>query len=184
LLSIILRLYSGLSAEIHIFGWRSVTPSLADKQQALLDKIDARFAEGNQISLVGTSAGARAAINALAARRDKIHKVVSVCGRIKTGPYLDKLTPFEQKELSVRALKECEQNLTTLTSQDKQKILTIRPLYDEVVPTDTVPIPGATNIVIPSIMHSLTIAAALVFYRKRIMEFCIRGCKIERRGKK
>lgn len=168
----ILPLYKGVTTEIHVFGWQTDTPSLIEKQQALLDKIDARFAEGKQISLVGTSAGARAAINALAVRRDKIHKVVSVCGRIRTGPYLNRLTPFEQKHISVRALKECEQNLSTLTDQDRVKILTIRPLYDDVVPVDTVPIPGATNIVIPSILHSLSIAVALAWYRRRIGEFC------------
>ena len=64
-----------------------------------------------------------------------------------------------------------ERSESKLTIHDREKVLTIRPLIDEIVPTSTVTIKNAKNIRIPCIEHALSITAAMTIFSKSIITF-------------
>lgn len=161
--------------EIHAFGWRDKDAGLINKQNSLLQKIDALAKDGRKVYLVGISAGGSAVLNAFMARRMVVSGVVNVCGRVKEGigvrPTLKKAA--RTSEIFAQSVKNCESGLSSLANSDLKKILTIRPIYDEIVPTSTVDIEGATNRIIPSFFHGISIRCSMVFWRSKIINFLI-----------
>lgn len=157
--------------------WMGESESFEIKLKRLINTIDELHNKGYKISLLGTSAGGSCVINAYCARRNKISTVINVCGRLKEGnnvfPSLEvaarKSPSFKQSVLL------CEKNFTSLTSQNKAKILTIRSLFDEVVPVSLISIEGATNIRILSVEHGISIALAMTLYSKKIIDFLLRN---------
>ena len=61
-----------------------------------------------------------------------------------------------------------------LTNSDRKKILTLRPLFDEVVPPYTVPIQGARNEITPSIEHVISIALNMTLFKRKIINFILK----------
>lgn len=157
---------------IHLMPWkdkRSFTPKL----KRLLLLIDNLYKNGNEVSLLGTSAGGSAVINAFCKRKNKISKVINVCGRLREGKNV--FPTLRQAAMTSPSFEEsvllCEANLEKLSKKDKSKIMTIKPLFDEVVPGSTVAISGANNAVIFSVEHIVSIVLAVTLYSKKIMEF-------------
>src|SRR3989344_2322048 len=75
----------GLEPVLHNIQWRSGDKHFRPKLEKLLNTIDDLAIDGNKISLLGTSAGGSAVVNAFCLRKNKIHKVVNVCGRLRKG---------------------------------------------------------------------------------------------------
>lgn len=153
------RLY-GVVGHIHTMNWcgKEAFPPKLDR---LLKQIDELTRNGDKVSLVGTSAGASAVLNAFAARLDKVSGVACICGKINNPPanspyYVDN-PAFKE------SLHELQRILPKLGSEDRARVMSIRPLYDGLVPPADTIIPGAQNRIIPTAGHSLSIAAALVF---------------------
>ncbi|NCT55416.1 hypothetical protein GW755_01075 [bacterium] len=135
------------------------------KLLGLLKQIDL-LSKTNEIYLLGTSAGASLALNVFLERRNKIQKVVNVCGRLRTGKH--KIRSLENMAKTSIAFKQSvqafEKREKELSKEDKQKILTIRPFFgDDLVPADTVIIGGALNKVVYVPTHVLGIAYSLKF---------------------
>lgn len=139
--------------------------SFTPKLKQITDLID-RFAKnGDKISLIGCSAGGSAVFNAFMVRKTKIYRVVNNGGFLRPGHRTGyrslatrtALSPaFKQSVLNFAALE------SNLTPADKAKILTVRPIWDELVPPETVYINGATNKVIPMVEHILGLGLALI----------------------
>jgi len=148
-----------------------------NKLQNLLQVVDKNLKKG-KVSLIGTSAGGSAVANVLLARKDKIMSVVNVCGRLRRGLRMG-LRSFESMTKTSVAFAESvaqfEDHEFVLTAQDRKKILTIHPLFDELVPPETTMIEGATNLVIPSIEHGLSIVIAITLWSGRIARFLRSG---------
>lgn len=161
--------------EIHVFGWRDKGAKLIDKQNSLLQRIDDLAKDGRKVYLVGTSAGGSAVLNAFMARRSVVSGVVNVCGRLREGvgvrPTLKRAACTS--EIFAQSVKSCESDLNSLTNSDLKKILTISPIYDEIVPTSTVGIEGATNIIVPTFFHGVGIRCSIIFLRSKIINFLI-----------
>jgi pimeloyl-ACP methyl ester carboxylesterase len=116
--------------------------------------------EGRRVVLVGYSAGASAAINALSANKEKVQRVILICGKIQN---LDKINDQYFKlnprfELSIELLKK---SLPDLDTKQRAKILSIRPIFDEVVPVKDTIIEGAKNKRVLMVGHVPTIAYCL-----------------------
>jgi len=126
-------------------------------------------------AFLGTSAGASAVLNAFFARRDDIRSVVSVCGRLRAGdgvyPSLDQ---SRNRLLFKPSVLCCDEGISRLTPADTAKILTIRPLFDELVPVTTMTIAGATNRRILAVEHMVGIYLALSVYARLIVDFLAR----------
>lgn len=167
----------GLNQVVYPIEWNNNDVTFSNKLEKLLKLIDTLIEQDNKISIVGISAGGSAAINAVCERKDKINKVVSVCGRLKVGN-LTGFRSFKAKTATSAAFAQsvilCEENIKHLTENDKKKIMTIRAGFgDELVPANTTFVEGAYNTVIPTGEHVFSIAMALTMFSKELIEFIV-----------
>jgi pimeloyl-ACP methyl ester carboxylesterase len=159
----------------HVFDaqWTISEPDLQSKLANAIKLVDELYSPTTLVSLVGNSAGSSFVLNVFHRRKEKIHKVVINCGRVRKGDW--PWFTFRQATASSPSFKESviesEKALQTLSSKERKKILTLRPIFDEVVPPATVPVEGATNEVIPSIGHVLSIALNMTMLSGRIRRF-------------
>lgn len=162
----------------HVFDtrWRTEERGYMEKQERAVKLVDSLSNSTDTISLVGNSAGSSLALNIFGKRKKQIAKVVINCGRIRDGdwPWFS----FAQAAASSPSFREsvlqAQELEKTLTSDDRIKIMTLRPLFDEVVPPFTVPIQGSRNDVVYSVEHSVTIALNLTLFRGRILDFIMK----------
>jgi len=165
----------GLIPIVHAMNWRD-RENFQPKLARLVELIDRYSKNGNTVSLVGTSAGGSAVVNAYRERKNKIHRVINVCGRLRTGTHKG-FRSFESKTKTspafAQSIQLSEKRQKDLTKTDRQKIMTIRPLFDEVVPPDTTVVKGAQNKIILSIGHVLSIALSLTLFSKPLLEFLL-----------
>jgi hypothetical protein len=133
------------------------------KLKRITDKIDALHAEGNKIGLVGSSAGAGAAINAFAARKEIVSGVVTICGKINhpedIGPKYSGPNPaFVGSAFMV------QKSLDQLSFKHERKRIQSRYAFiDPLVTTNDSRVTGGKNRMVPTIGHSTTIATQMIF---------------------
>lgn len=169
----------GLEPIVHAVGWHDREDSFEPKLQRLTKMIDRFSQAGDKVSLVGTSAGGSAALNAFIERRDAVHRVINVCGRLRVGPETG-FRSFESKSKSSPAFAEsvklCELKQETLTDSDKEKVMTVRAMFgDELVPSETTIIEGAYNTKVPTLEHVFSIAMSLTLFSRPLIAFLKRG---------
>jgi hypothetical protein len=164
----------GIELVVHLFPWYG-KESFETRLQRLVQKIDTLSDQGYTVSLMGTSAGGSAVMNAYGLRKHKIHRVVNVCGRLRRGERV--LPTLEIAAIKSATFKEsvlaCESLLATLSPHDLRKIMTVRSFYDELVPTATIPVDGAHNIRILSVEHIISILLALTAYSSSVASFLL-----------
>ena len=158
---------SGLEPIVHAIGWHH--GAFEDKLEKLLALVDACAVRGT-VSIVGLSAGASAALNMYTKRRERIHRVISICGLIRV------LDPNDRKDVPSDVLLSSvdllANNLKDLSDSDRANILTITPRFgDERVKHENSVLEGAANIQIPSRGHALSIGLALTIFSKQLLEF-------------
>lgn len=165
----------GLESIVHAVGWHDGEDSFEPKLQRLTEMIDRFSQEGDKVSLVGTSAGGSAALNAFIERRDVVHRIINVCGRLRVGPEAG-FRSFEAKSKSSQSFAEsvklCEVKQETLSDQDKKKIMTVRAMFgDELVPPETTIVEGAYNTKVPTPEHMFSIGMSLTLFSRPIIVF-------------
>lgn len=165
----------GLEPMVHSVGWHDGETEFQPKLERLVTLIDQLTDKGGVVSLVGTSAGGSAVLNAYIERKDIIHRVVSVCGRLHKGAQIG-FRSFETRTASSPAFAQsvqlCETHLDSLTADDRKKIMTVRAMFgDELVPADTAIIKGVYNTQVPTPEHMLSIGTALTVFSKPIIMF-------------
>ena len=165
----------GLTPIIHPVGWRDGENEFIPKLKRLVKLIDKLIKNGDNVSLVGTSAGGSAVLNAFCERKSVINKVINVCGRLRTGPTKG-FRSFQSKTASSHAfaqsVKLAELNEKRLNKKDRKKIMTIRAMFgDELVPPETTYIKGTKNILVPTAEHVFSIAMALTLFSKPLISF-------------
>ena len=160
----------GISPHIIKFGWQGVDKDLNSRLKIIGENIDDILKEEKDVSLLGTSAGGSAVINLFYPRRKKINKVINVCGRVSK---VENIKPVFKNDMTLfkNSVIKCEKIIKKLSVEDKEKILTIRPVYDEVVSTKDMIITGTTNKRIISAEHILSIKLAMTLYSKIIVDF-------------
>ncbi len=145
----------GITAEICQMNWGD-KGSWQPKLDKLLATIDKAVADGKQVGLVGISAGAAAAINAYAARKDMIVGVVCIAGKINHPETIgDKY--LKNNPALLTSVEACQQALKSLDTDDRKHILSRFAVYDNVVPAKDSKIVGARNRYSPSLWHIPTI---------------------------
>ena len=152
----------GVRGHYHPVWWSS-KELFEDKLNKLLAEIDGYSEQGDNVSLIGFSAGASAVLNAFAQRRDKITTVICVSGKINepdtTSPHY-----FQENPAFKESLLLLQDNLATFSSEDKQRMLTLNPLVDLVVPLKDAVIPGVKRWRTIAFGHMMSIAVTLIFY--------------------
>jgi pimeloyl-ACP methyl ester carboxylesterase len=160
----------GVHPELFQMNWADSVTFNA-KFVRLLTLIDTLADKGYEVSLVGASAGAGAAINAFAERKDKIRGVVCIAGKINNpesiGPrYRSQNASFVESAYLVPAsLKKLD------VSHDRPRILSLYGILDEIVPTKDSIIPGAHNRKVLTAGHAMTIATQLLFGAPLLLRF-------------
>jgi hypothetical protein len=159
----------------HIFDakWTIEEPLFEPKLQKALTLVDDLTSTKYRVSLLGNSAGSSFVLNIFEKRKQHIHKVIINCGRVRTGDW--PWFTFNQATSTSPSFKESvlrsEKIISSLSANDKEKILTLRPIFDEVVPPTTVPIIGAVNMITPSLEHSISIALNMTIFSNTIRKF-------------
>lgn len=166
---------SALSPVVHSFGWNDKNTDFTTKLNIMLRLIDDLKNDGHTVSLVGTSAGGSAVINAYVSRKDMIHRVVTVCSRLRTGKSKG-FRSFKNRTSScdsfAESVRSSEENISKLRKIDLHKIMTVSALFgDELVPRDTSSIDGARNIYVPTAEHMLSIGASLSIFSGPLVSF-------------
>jgi hypothetical protein len=160
---------------VYSFSWLDNSSNYKQKMARLLQLIDKTYAKPFKLSLIGTSAGGSAAINAYCLRKSKIYKVINICGRLRVEPKTGYRSFNEKTRNSpafAKSVINCEQNILKLAKADKHNIMTVRAAFgDELVPASTITISDAHNITIPTFEHVLSIAFALTFFSKPLIRF-------------
>lgn len=158
----------GLNIIPYPIGWNDDSKLFQPKLAKLLRLVDKLHAAGEKISIVGTSAGGSAALNAFVERKNIIHKVVNVCGRLRVGPesgFWSFVLRTKKSPSFADSVRMFESRENLLTQNDRKKIMTVMPLFgDQLVPASTVPIVGAINKKIFMGEHILSIATAMTIY--------------------
>ncbi len=137
--------------------------TLKSKLARITAAIDKLHSAGQTVSLIGISAGASAAFNAYGLRSTKINKLVFVCGKFRN-PHRVGRRYYRKNPALRESLELSDQNYTKLTVADKAKILSIRPVFDELVPLQEMKVPGARSTTILATGHVPSIFLALTIY--------------------
>lgn len=162
----------GFIPHSHQMVWKD-NKHFKPKLKNLLGEIDKLLGKDGVVSLVGTSAGGSMALNAFYERQRSIHKVVSICGRLRAGQNVCPTLKWAAREsVSLQeSVNLCEKNQAKLTPLSLKKVMTLHPVFDEVVPISTTILRGAKNIQIPFIEHVLSISLAMTVFTKPIVDF-------------
>lgn len=162
------RVY-GVKTHYFPISWED-EEAFESKLDRLVKVIDDYAKPGNLVSLVGASAGAGAAINAYSRRKEVIHKVVCVCGKLQNPQTVSQLR-FKQSPAFKDSLELLSASYEKLNEKDLAKILSLRPLTDMVVPLRDTIIPGAKNEIMFSFGHAVSIIYALSIGSFRIVRY-------------
>lgn len=123
-------------------------------------------AQNTAVSLIGVSAGASLALNSSQSHKtNKINKIILICGKINNPQTIHKKT--YQNNIAFRdALAELQITLKKLVRKDLEKIMTMRPISDDVVAVTDQVIPGAHNYQLKSKGHAYSIFLSISRYIK------------------
>ena len=164
----------GLDVVVFPVGWRDGDKHFAPKLQRILKLVDEMVKNGDTVSLIGLSAGGSAVLNVFGERKQVIHKVVTIGARNRVGVYRG-ANSFENRTHTSPAFAESIECAETIEKEfnveDRKKIMTIRPVYDEIVPARTVVIRGAKNVMLPTVEHLNSIISSLTIYSHVIRSF-------------
>ncbi len=159
----------GVTGHCYVMHWRD-KEAFAPKLERLLKMIDQLAANGDKVSLVGTSAGASAVLVAFAARLDKVSGVVCICGKIN---HPETIHPgrFVQNPAFKESLAKLQEVLPKLDGTARSRIMSIHPLADESVPPADTIIQGAHEKLVPTVGHAISIGVTLIFAAFSMMRF-------------
>jgi hypothetical protein len=139
-------------------NWHGSEPYKA-RLQKILKLIDKLLREGNQVSLVGASAGASMAMNVYGARKE-INRPETLGDNYKSKN--PSLLPCVKGSARVAA---------ELTKEDKKKMLTIFSFFDGTVSKADAKITGVKNKTLPVILHPVCIYVSLTLFRRISINF-------------
>lgn len=151
--------------------------AFSPKLERLVALIDDEVAKGNSVALVSASAGAGAAINAFALRKEAITGVVCIAGKVNNPDNIGSNYSTGNPAF-VESARQVQFSLDKLDfDTDRSRILSRYALFDPVVSRDDSVIAGAHNRTIWSIGHSVTIATQLIFGAPSFIGFLKRTAK-------
>ena len=167
----LLKIWSIYKVEVnyHYIGW-SDKEAFQPKLDRILKEIDENVNLGKTVSLVGVSAGASAAINALALRQDNIASVVCVCGKLQN-PQTVSHVRYEQNPAFKQSMDLLPASYSKLNTKVLNNVLSLHPIKDSTVPVRDTYIENAHSKTMPTIGHGLSILYALTFGSYQIVKF-------------
>ena len=158
----------GLKPLAFPLGWAD-GEAFQPKLERLVNKIDELSKDGD-VSMVGTSAGASAVLNAFAQRKDNVRKVITICGKIQHPETIHEWR-FKKNPAFRGSIELLPSSLNALSSKDRQRILNLYPLHDGIVPASDALLEGAHKKLIPTIGHAFSIGITTLLGGYTIAKF-------------
>ena len=158
----------GLTVIYHPVGWSGREP-FEPKQERILEVVD-RLAKIGDVSLLGSSAGATAALNTFAQRPDVIKKVVTIAGAIGDSHPL-KSEDYELNPAFQQSRELLPYSLEQLSPDDRYRVLCMHGLWDGRVNIKDSVLDGAHEQTLPMAGHVTSIAYALTLGSYSIARF-------------
>lgn len=159
----------GAEAELFQMNWGD-KQAWQPKFERLLARIDALLAADKAVALVAVSAGASAAINAFAARKNLLVGVVCISGKVNR-PQAIGSRYRRNSPAFVTSAQDCQQALASLEAPDRRRILSRFAIFDGIVTVADSRIPGARNRFVPTIGHLPTIAVQITIGAPSFIRF-------------
>lgn len=153
-----------------VVGWADEHETYEQKRVRLIKTIDAAANNGYTVSIVAASAGSNLALAGLAARPHKVHRVVSICGKIKHPETVNKAF-FTLNPSFKDAMMATTHIIPTLSTQERKKILIVRATRDSFVPARDGEVEGAHTHILHSMGHVFSIFMAITFFRRVTLRF-------------
>jgi hypothetical protein len=123
------------------------------------------------------SAGASAALAAFAQRKRTVSGVVFICGKLARPEGVQK-SYFIKNPAFQTAMARLKSYEAKLNTSDRQKILSIRPLYDQTVAVRDTKISGVHHRIIPTLFHAPSIALGITIFSPIVIFFLKKRAKI------
>jgi pimeloyl-ACP methyl ester carboxylesterase len=160
----------GVRPETFLIKWGN-GEAFAPKLERLLKRIDELHAQGHRVSLVAASAGAGAAINAFALRKDVVSGVVCIAGKINSPGAIGESYRSSVPDF-IESADQVQFSLDKLDfDTDRPRIMSRYAVLDLLVPRSHSLVAGGKNVTVPSIGHSVTIAIQLLFGAPTFLRF-------------
>lgn len=141
--------------------WAS-NETFQDKLKRLTDVIDQKIKEGSRVTLFAVSAGASLAVAAYA-ERGYISSAAFVCGKLHRPEAVGEKY-YQQNPAFRGAMERLDNNVAKLNKAEKSNIISITPLFDEIVAVADARLKGAKNVILPTLFHTLTIGLAISIF--------------------
>ena len=147
--------------------WGSKEP-FSKSFDELTSRIDELSAKGYQVSLAGVSAGASASILAFLHAPEKVHRVITICGKLRgtVGTLLRTTNPRFSESYD-----RLQIELAGLSESQKKNILTVYSPLDLYVDESQATLPGAIKKSCKIPGHNLACAVILLTSAKTIIRF-------------
>ncbi len=154
------KLY-GVNAQLIPTSW-SNQESYETKLKRITDAVDSVDTTTTRLVLIGESAGGSMALNAFASRKEKIHKTITICGK-NNGPELVAPHYYRDNPAFKPSMDNLEKSVASLSKSGRQRVISVYPLYDGVVPIRETVIPDCQKVQLFTLGHLGTIFFALTF---------------------
>jgi len=141
--------------------WAS-NETFQDKLKRLTDVIDQKNKEGSRVALFAVSAGASLAIAAFAERSNS-SSAAFVCGKLHRPEAVGEKY-YQQNPAFREAMEKLNTNVAKLNKAKKSNIISITPLFDEIVSVGDARLKGAKNVILPTLFHAFTIGLAISIF--------------------
>lgn len=151
----------GLEPDIFVFGWNGEAESFDEKWTQFSEYIE----QLEDIAIIGISAGASVALRALQTYPNRVKKVVTICG-----PAHPEVMDLVKLRRDYPVLERSLDQLS-LDGLPADRVLTLRPIYDDAVTTKAMIIDGAKNVQMNIAFHSVGIVWAMYVHARRIATF-------------
>lgn len=164
----------GFRGVIYDAQWKDGEENFQPKLDQLVGIARGYKREGHNVSIVGMSAGGVLGVIASHEMKEDVAATVAICARLRLGgnAYPWQETILNRNPSHKKAVAHFETQIEPqMTKEERDKILTIRPFVDEIVPPETMTIRDAHNERIVMIEHTASIYAALTIYSGYMMNF-------------
>lgn len=166
--------FQGIEPHLFQVNWAD-GEQFGPKLERLLALIDKLRKEGKNVSLVGASAGGSFVVNAYARRKQSLHGMVGICGKLQAHGFHSVHDMYYRRNPAFfQSMERLEASENELSNAQRQRILSLHPIFDESVPITETKLPGAKHGMMPTAGHFAGIAYGLTLGSFRIMRF-LRG---------
>lgn len=153
----------------HEMNWEN-GESFELKHQGVLSHIDSAYEEHGPISIYGYSAGSAEACLAFSERKSKIASMVLSCSALARPEDVNPIF-FKRSPAFKTTLERLPSAIENFNAEDLDRILYLRPIYDQIIKKRDMAVPGAHSGFIPSIFHAPSILLGLSIFSRQSARF-------------